>query len=282
MAREGVNTRGANGIFFVDAWMAKKKLFVKNRASDGRNADIEEITQSIEAEFLFPLLRGENVGRFSAKPEQFIVLPHSSASPLSPVQFSELPPKTQEFLSAFRKALKGRSKFRNFDPSGESWHSLYSVLQPTFASHKVVWREMGLGIIAAAIGSARLPDESVKLIIPDHKLFLIPCQSEDEADFVAGVLNSSVVNLIVASYAVSTGISTHILGRIPVPKFQSSNANHKNIAKCARSIRKAIARGSSSDSLVTELNANAGKLLGLDESAIAHTVSALKEFGIGY
>jgi len=281
LAREGINTRGANGVYFVDAWFTNNKLFVKNLLGEGRRAGIKEITQSIESDYLFPLLRGENVAQFSAENQQYIVLPHSTANPLLPVDFFDLPPRTQEYLAAFRKTLSERTKFRNFDPTGENWHGLYSVLQPTFAAHKVVWREMGLGIIAAAIGNGHLPDGSNKPIIPDHKLFLIPCESSDEADFVAGVLNSSVVNLIVASYAVSTGISTHILARIPLPKYQLNNTDHKKIVACSRNIRKSVPKSADTQTLVSELNAIVGKILGLRESEVAHTVSALKDFGIG-
>lgn len=44
------------------------------------------------------------------------------------------------------------------------------------------------------VGTSKLSDNSAKLVIPDHKLFLIPCEIQDEADFIAGVLNSSAIN----------------------------------------------------------------------------------------
>jgi hypothetical protein len=225
------------------------------------------------------LLRGENVGRFRTAPEHFVLLPHATANPHLPVPFADLPPKTQEFLSKFRKVLEGRTKFRNFDPTGNNWHGLYSVLQPTFAPYKVVWREMGLGIIAAAIGEGALPNGKQKILIPDHKLFLIPCGTCDEADFVAGVLNSSAANLIVASYAVSTGVSTHVLGRIPLPKFQHSNPVHTQIASCAHDIRVGLEKGKDCADMIVKLNLSVGKLLGLDVPTVEYTLTALEDFG---
>jgi hypothetical protein len=55
------------------------------------------------------------------------------------------------------------------------------------------------GCVAAAVSSAHLPDQSNAVILPDHKLFLTPCSSIEEADFVSGFLNSEISNFIVAS-----------------------------------------------------------------------------------
>lgn len=223
IAREGVNTRGANGIFFVDARLERGRIFVRNRREDGRTERVPDVHQSIESEYLYPLLKGEDVSRFVATPSCCIVLPHSEANPPQPRPIRELPARTREYLTEFRSVLEARKKFRNFDPSERDWHGLYSVLAATFSDYKVVWREMSHGIIAAGVSESALPDGSLKLVIPDHKLFIIPCLSESEMHFVAGVLNSSVVNFIVASYAVTTGVSIHILSRIPLPRFNSRN-----------------------------------------------------------
>jgi Eco57I restriction-modification methylase len=59
LAREGINTRGANGIFFVDVSLQGGQIFVTNRRYDGRNGEVDEITQAIERDYLYPLLRGE-------------------------------------------------------------------------------------------------------------------------------------------------------------------------------------------------------------------------------
>jgi len=140
---------------------------------------------------------------------------------------------------------------------------------------------MALGIIAAAVGTADMPaGEGRKIVIPDHKLFLVPCESEEEADFVAGMLNSSVINLLVASYAVSTGISTHILSRVPLPKFRNEDSTHRDIATSAKAIRKILASEKHTSVEVSKLNLAVGRLLGLDPATVNYTVSALKDFGI--
>ena len=237
--REGLNTRGANGVFFVDATMLGPRIMVTNQAREGRNDKVEAETLPLEPDHLYPLLRGENVAPFKASSKAFIVTPHAANDPVSAITFAKLPKLTREFLARFRSVLAGRKKFRNFDPGSGDWHGLYSVLTATFSPYKVVWREMasGSGVIAAAVGSSQLPNGELKVILPDHKLTIIPCETETEADFVAGFLNAEVTNLIVRSYAVATGISTHILDRVAVPRFSAKNALHRELAGLAQTAR---------------------------------------------
>jgi hypothetical protein len=117
----------------------------------------------------------------------------------------------------------------------------------------------GSGVIAAAVSSSQLPDGTSKVILPDHKLTIIPCETEEEADFVAGFLNTDVANLIVRSYALATGISTHILERVAVPRYSSKDPRHTELAKLSKK-----ARVSQLDNLEERrMSAVAAELLGL-------------------
>jgi hypothetical protein len=95
----------------------------------------------------------------------------------------------------------------------------------------------GSGMIAAAVSVMELPTGKKKVIIPDHKLFIIPCSSQDEADFVAGFLNSDIARFIVGSYALATGISTHILERVPLPRFNPRLKDHTDLALASAVLR---------------------------------------------
>lgn len=142
-AREGLNTRGANGVYFVDAEVKGGTILVTNLAREGRNEEVGVETQAIESQFLYPLLRGADVQPFKASPKSYVVVPHSEESPTAPIPFSRLPKRTRTFLATFEAVLSARRKFRNFDPSAGDWHGLYSVLPATFSPYKVVWRENG-------------------------------------------------------------------------------------------------------------------------------------------
>jgi hypothetical protein len=252
--REGINTRGANGVYFLDAQLSNGKLFIRNRALDGDDPSLPVVEQTIEADYVFPLLRGKDVSRWFGKPGGFILMPHSEDAPTSPVPFDELPDKTQEFLHRFKAKLAGRKKFRNFDPAGSEWYGCYSVLNATFAPFKVVWREMASGSVAAVVADADLPSGKSKIVIPDHKLFIIPCVSAEEANFVCGIFNSSLANYLIRSYALATGISTHIFDRLAIPAFDSLNDLHIRISTLAANCHDEVNLGRDVSGAEDELN----------------------------
>jgi methylase of polypeptide subunit release factors len=276
-AREGANTRGANGVYFLDAWVKDKTLFVANRPGDGDDEDLQRYEHGIEDNFVYPLLRGRDVARWSANPKSFILMPHESTRPTEPVPFGHLPKHTREFFAKFREKLSVRKTFRNFDPSGGEFYGLYSVLEATFAQYKVVWREMASGAVAAVVSEAPLPDKSPKIVIPDHKLFIIPCKSADEAHFVAGVFNCSISTYLIKSYALSTGISTHVLERLPIPEFKESEEAHKDIAIEAKHCSYLATKSSDPSQAERKLDMLVAKMFGISNTELEAILDALKE-----
>lgn len=206
-----------------------------------------------------------------------MVVPHDADHPADPVSFHSLPKLTKEFLSAFKDKLSHRKKFRNFDPGGSSWYGLYSVLNASFSKHKVVFREMATGSIAAVVSTEELPTGETKIVLPDYKLFVIPCQSADEAHFVCGFFNSSIGDYLIRSYALATGISTHVFDRLPIPRFDPKNKLHGNISteakNCAKLARQEKDFGKDLDQLTTHV----ADLLKLSAAARSSIKKALTE-----
>jgi hypothetical protein len=277
-AREGINTRGANGIYFLNASLVRNRLWISNRCDDGDDPRLPVREQAIEHEYVYPLLRGKDVGRWTAVPSSYILLPHDAENPNDPVPFSELPDKTKEYLAFFRSRLAKRKPFRNFDPTSGAWHGLYSVLTATFAPYKVVWREMATGSVAAVTGSSTIPSGEQKIVVPDHKLFVIPCATEAEAQFVCGFFNSSIASYIISSYAISTGISTHVLERLPIPRFDATIKSHRAIVDWARKCHEATLSGGG-ESFQDELDKAVGGSLALSDADVEIVREALSELG---
>jgi hypothetical protein len=276
-AREGINTRGANGVYFLDASNVAGKLFVRNRAEDGDDHDLASIKQTIEPDFIYPLLRGKDVRKWAATPSSYAIIPHDSEAPVNPVVWTKLPKKTQEFFARFEAKLRSRKKFRNFDPAGNGWFGLYSVLAATFARYKVVWREMAVGAVAASVKADRLPTGERKVVVPDHKLFIIPCSCEPEADFICAILNSSISNYLVLSYALATGISTHILDRLPIPLFDDSIESHRELAETARGLVAATVKDGESDMNKMALDASVARVFAVADDDLAAIQRGLRE-----
>jgi SAM-dependent methyltransferase len=265
-AYEGINTRRANAIFYLRVLEKDYGLYyVENMKEEGRMSEEErrdypEEKAWIESTLVYPLLRGRDVGRWFAKPCDYIIVPNDPSTGSTYLE-SDLKisfPKTYNFLFKFKKELSKRKYYGT--PISESkpvgskaksikstskipMYTLFQVNKETFAEFKVVWKEIGgeisgKGDFAASVvppfyTKSNGPVER-KPIIVDHKLMLVPCKNEDEAYFVAGILNSSIARLIVASYTIENAMSTHILKHIRIPQYTMGDATHKSIVKESR------------------------------------------------
>jgi hypothetical protein len=206
--REGINTRGANGVFFVQVLGEDDGyLRIRNLPGEGRNRAIEAREGLVEREAVRRLLRGSDVGSGGADPSLSLLFFHDVAhvsNPIPAVEVSRLYPRAFEHMTQFEESLRARRSFRNFNPGrGDDWLGIYSVTTAALAAHKVVVREIAQGMIAAAVHGTD--------VIPDHKLYVIPCSSAREADRLARVLNSRVVHYMVLCFSVSTSITGSFL-----------------------------------------------------------------------
>ena len=66
-----------------------------------------------------------------------------------------------------------------------------------------------------------------KPICPEHHVMAVPLDNEPEAHYLCAVLMSSPVQLLVAGYTTTTGMSTHVLaaaGDVPPEPTRTASA----------------------------------------------------------
>jgi hypothetical protein len=120
------------------------------------------------------------------------------------------------------------------------FYSLYDIGDYSFAPYKVCWKVVAGKISGKAEFSTSVIEPvkddilGLKIPIPDIKLILIPFEERDEAHYVSAILNSSIAQLIVASYVIETGISTHVLEYIYIPKFNPKNKLHLKLSELSK------------------------------------------------
>jgi len=246
--REGSNTGGLNGALWVQITSKRSDghLVISNLWDIGRN-EVKSITVTVEPDLIFPLLRGRDVGRWQAQPENFIVVPQDPKQPSRGYPVRKLQtelPRTYAYLLNFEKQLRSRSGFRQFfNPEIDPFYSIYNVGPYTFAPFKVVWREQASILTAAVVESPEVGN----IVIPDHKLMLCPCESAQEAHYVCAFLNSSLAQFIVKSYALETSVSTHVLNYVRIPKFEPRNKMHVRLSENSVACHSAAASASETD-----------------------------------
>jgi type II restriction/modification system DNA methylase subunit YeeA len=236
---------GLNQVYFVRI-MGKTpdgRLVITNPPEPGQKKSVNQVEAAVEPDLVYPLVRGRDVKKWFVNFEdRYIILPHDpkTAKPLNEMTIKTQFPNTYDYFNRFKKALEMRSIHKLWGKSNP-FYTVYDIGVYTFAPYKVVWKNIAGAITGKAEFSCAAITEKIedpylgqKIIIPNVKLMLAEVSTPEEAYYLAGVLNSTFVRSVVASYVIETGISTHILDVIKVPKFDPSNLTQRRIAKLSK------------------------------------------------
>ena len=227
-AREGANTGGANAVFWLEVIAQSATRAAVRNVTEGARKQVPAVRATIESELLYPLLRGKNVARWSAVPQHSILLPHRPGMKLRAIPELELRsqyPRASSYLNRFATLLRQRPAYKRYFHRNAPFYSLFNIGDYTFAPWKVVWREQALPFTAAVVGLT-----GHKMVIPDHKLMTVAVDSEPEAHYLCGALNSLPVRAVVAAYGIETQINTHVLEHLRVPRFHPGDPLHQSLA----------------------------------------------------
>lgn len=260
-ARKGITT-DRNGIFWVHTTgtVGADLVTVRNAADIGKTKEIPKITATVESEHIFPLLRGRGVAPFNAVPEADLRILVPQRGMHGDPDLPTASPKTFKFLNRFKSHLEQRSSLKRFQ-KGQEFYSLWSTGPYTFAPFKVLWREMGNTFAAAYIGNAVIEHIGEKTVIPDHKLYFIPVDSESEAAYLTGFLNAPTIAKAVSAYAAQLSLGASVAEYLNIPKFDADNEQMAAIGNIARDLTSKSGDIKPSDLLALDLQVHA--LLGI-------------------
>ncbi|NDJ86216.1 MAG: hypothetical protein GYB66_10050 [Chloroflexi bacterium] len=240
---EGVNSGGANGVYWLEILENAPEggLRVRNLVEHSRHP-LPAVTTEIEEELVYPLLRGRDVRRWTAQAEKAVLLVQDPDTQRGyrEAWLQTTLPKTHAYLAEFEAVLRRRSAYRRYFQRSDAFYTMFGVGPYTLAPYKVVWRYIAKELTAAVV----LPDPVTgKVLIPDHRLILVPAAGADEAHYLAACLNSTPSRAIVAAYAITTQLSTHILQHVPVPRFDQANPLHQALAQAGKQAQAATQSG---------------------------------------
>lgn len=235
-AQEGINSRGADSIFTVQVLRDDGEKSLVRNLLEGKKS-YRQKTGLVENQTVFPLLRGRDVQRWYAKPEGYTLVP---CDPKTGKILTEDKMKVDyrlayQFLSEFKKELESRTHYGKSIRSKFEFYTLFQVNKKTFSPYKVCWKYIAGKISGKAEFSVAVVGQEGKAIIPNTKVVFVSVNSEDEAHYIAGVLNSSITQLVVTSYTIETGISSHVLKHVHIPVYDSNNKLHARIVELSRS-----------------------------------------------
>lgn len=248
--RTGLFTGGANAVYHVRPLGESREgvLRVANVVERAKRK-VPQVEVELEDVYVYPFLRGRDVKQWQSQVELGALLPHTPETKMAPVSESNLAttsPRLLDYFNGFKDILDERKGFSAWEQTFREtgFYACQRVGDYTFSDWKVVWRYISPTFTSCVLGPIEFAGMPSKPAIPNEKLMLIACESQDEAYFVGGVLSGSVVVDHVHSRMVSTQISPSIIAGVAVPKFDPSSDAHAEIARICKAGHESMKGGS--------------------------------------
>lgn len=188
----------------------------------------------IEADLLYPLIRGRDLGRYCTCTEGWYqLIPNTHYEAVKPEEeFADCYPLTYSYLKNYEEILRNRSSYKRYQ-SHLPFYVIYCVGEYSFSPFKVVWMEQQdpTNFRAAVISEDHESIIPNTLIIPDHKLYFTSFASEEEAHYVCGFLNSRPVRTWLGGFLLGKQIGTTIFEFMKVPLYDKNDDDCIALAK---------------------------------------------------
>lgn len=229
-ARKGICT-DSNGIYFGSLVGVKgENVVFRNDPGLGRNKSVKSATVSIESGLLYPIARGKEISHFKWNfGGTYGIVPQNSMHGFSEETMLCKYPDTLRYFATHKQPLIKRSSLKRYLPD-DPFYSCWNVGAYTFSPYKVCWAEISGGFRACIITGL-----DGKPVVPDHKIYFVPLDDEEEAKYLCGYLNATIVEELILGYVETTQIGTHITDYVRIPKYLSGDENHRGLARTAES-----------------------------------------------
>jgi hypothetical protein len=245
--RKGITT-DLNGAYFVRIVAAGSSpglVKIRTRPEDGEKP-VPPIDRDVDGKHVFPLLKGAGqIGPFRYVSSNLVaIVPNRRITSIgSETSFRRSSPASYRYFHRVNQAcdeegvplLEARSTWNTrMKPNGAPFYAVYNVGAYTFAPFKVVWAEMGGSIAAAVVSTEKLAHGlGTKPVVPDHKIYFVPTQHENDAHFLCAMLNSEPVRIFVDSFTVKIQVGT-LFRVLKLPAFNGKDAHHRRLAELSK------------------------------------------------
>jgi len=234
-------------------------------------SNIEKISpRAVESEFLFPVLRGRDIKRWTFEQRVWAFILNRSTKRADWVEEKEMRrkwPQTFEYFNKFRGILLGRPNYWKFfartqqssvplhdqpdhnhvrlkasegkmftyEISEAPFYSMFNIGPYTFAPFRVCWSRMSNTIKACVVSEVRT-GLGIKQIIPTDTATIVSFENEDEAHYFCAIVNSGLFRCRVQSFS-SAGRgfgSAGILKRVRIGRFSPKDKTHVSLAQLSK------------------------------------------------
>ncbi len=227
------------GVFWVEIkqTLSDRSVIITNLSEKGKRK-ISKIEERVEADLIYPSLRGSDIQRWQARPKFFVFLTQDpyKREPISEVKFKNNFPRTYSYFTKFKEVLLGSSsKMVKRLREQKAFYAMFGVGDYTLSKYKVVWKQMSNDIYGAVISQIKTPI-GYKTIIPLHTTAFIATDNEPEAHYLCAIINSNSVRDFIKSFSsAGRGFGTpSVMEHVGIPKFDPKNPLHQKLAEISK------------------------------------------------
>lgn len=200
----------------------------------------------IEADLLYPLVRGRDLGRYCVQTEGWYqIVPNGHYENVEEEEeFAEKYPCAYSYFANYRDLLVKRSTYKRYQ-THLPFYVIYCVGDYSLRKWKVVWMEQQDPKEFRCAVISDDPDSLVpnRRMVPDHKLYFADVDSKEEAHYLAAFLNSHPVRSWLGGFLHGKQIGTTVFEFMHVPEFDQGNEDHRRLAVISLAAHKRRAGG---------------------------------------
>ena len=259
-----------NGVYWIDMLSQQPNgLLIKNVEYSGLKKKVRTVTTIVEPDLVYPLVRGRDIEKWSAKSSGHILIPTGpKGQTLSDPELKVKYPKTYAYFNNFFKDLVNRGaqpyksklkpyrqKPRNIaEKDAPPFYWLFNAT-PSLAPYKLAWKYISGKISGKCdfkVCILTSTDEGKPTIPGEGTVMFIPLNNEGEGHYLAAILNSSPVRLIINSSAMEIHASTYIIEPIELSKFDPRNLIHQKLSEFSKKAHELAKKYYEQDDLVAQ------------------------------
>ncbi|MBO5888051.1 MAG: hypothetical protein J6Q60_08580 [Bacteroidaceae bacterium] len=241
--RKGIEPCGAKGIYLIKVNGEQRGLVkIENLVERSRLEKVKKIgirQGLIEADLIYPMIGGRNIDKWGINSNVYMLVPHYTTGSgiyrgIPDGDLRTKYPHTYQWLYENFHDILLETRIRSakfFDPKQFPWYRLDNVGEYTFKPYKMLWKEQSTAMNCCVVSSLDCPCIGNKLVVTDSKVLSSSFDDKNEAFYLCGVLNSSEIEEIIQGYTISTNRGIDIVKNIRIPKYDSNNVSHVQIAK---------------------------------------------------
>lgn len=251
-AHAGVYTGGANAVYWLDVLERDGDMMRVRNIIKGSKRKVEQIETWLEADLIYPLLRGRDVSRWQANPTIHVLMVQNpeTRQGYDVDWLGEHYPHTFNYLVKFEPILRQRAAFKRYFRDSAPFYSMFDIGRYTFSPYKVIWhgfgkKRMQAVVVGSIAGKAIMSNQAMHPFVGLENL--------DEAHFLVACLNSAPFEFAVLSHTQSGGKSfaqPGILNTLRLPQYQAEHPVHRQLVTLSHAAHqgkiddKAIAKAS--------------------------------------